>query len=256
MPRVSPAAQQLPAEQGAAQARGPAPRTRTRCAGHAVPRLASRAGLFARGAPPQSLHYLARQRRHSRPAPAPSASLLGMPLSAGAAFSDAPGLLLGAAANAAVMLAGRSVLLRRLTPATVAPAALMGTLVYAAFGPRSYLFVGGWLLLGSLAANARPQPSDEHAPAAPAPGLRSAASVWGSCAAGIACATSALAGWLSLDACRMGFVAGISSAMVGALALRGTFAAVGLSFILAFVAMLPLRQARRLHASACSALRC
>jgi hypothetical protein len=174
-------------------------------------------------------------------------------------FSDTPGLALGAAANAAALLAGRSYFLRKLTPAAVAAAALAGTLTYAAFGPRSYLFVLAWLLLCSFApetpdtgaapaaADPRGETPDDNtahgaAPAAADP--RSPASMWGSASAAIGCALSAFGGVIAPDICRMGFVAGMSSAIVGALALRGTFSGVGLSLVLAFLAMLPLRQAR------------
>lgn len=167
-------------------------------------------------------------------------------------FSDTPGLALGAAANAAALLAGRSFFLRKLTPAAVAAAATAGTLAYAAFGPRSYLFVLAWLLLCSFApetpdddtANgAAPAAADPRSTAAAAD-PRSPASVWGSASAAIGCALSAFGGVIAPDLCRMGFVAGMSSAIVGAMALRGTFSAVALSLVLAFLAMIPLRQAR------------
>ena len=150
---------------------------------------------------------------------------------------------MGAAANAAALLAGRSYFLRKLTPAAVAAAALAGTLTYAAFGPRSYLLVLAWLLLCSFAPET-PDDDTAHGAAPAAADPRSPASVWGSASAAIGCALSAFGGVIAPDICRMGFVAGMSSAIVGALALRGTFSGVGLSLVLAFLAMLPLRQAR------------
>lgn len=128
------------------------------------------------------------------------------------ALSPTPGLAVGAAVNGAVFLAGLPVLLRGLTPAGVAHAAVLGTLVYAAFGPGGYALVCLYFLVGSAVTKLRLAQKQAEGIAEARSGRRSPASVWGSGAAGAACAAAALCGcppdpWLW----RMAFVASFAS---------------------------------------------
>ena len=66
-----------------------------------------------------------------------------------AAAQPSPGLAVGAAVNSTVYLLGLTVLLAGLTPAAVAHSWLLGTLVYAAFGPSGYLLVCLYFVVGS-----------------------------------------------------------------------------------------------------------
>jgi uncharacterized protein (TIGR00297 family) len=139
------------------------------------------------------------------------AASLSSPLMA-AALSATPGLALGAAVNAAVFLAGLRVLLRGLTPSGVAHAAVLGTLVYAAFGPGGYALVCVYFLAGSAVTKLRLAQKQAEGIAEARSGRRSPASVWGSGIAGVACAAAALAclppgAWLW----RLGFVASFAS---------------------------------------------
>ncbi len=114
--------------------------------------------------------------------------------------------------NGAVFLAGLPVLLRGLTPAGVAHAAVLGTLVYAAFGPGGYALVCMYFLVGSAVTKLRLAQKQAEGIAEARSGRRSPASVWGSGAAGVACAAAALCGcapgpWLW----RMAFVASFAS---------------------------------------------
>ena len=140
----------------------------------------------------------------------PACASLGTVLSA--ALSPSPGLAVGAAVNGAVFAAGMPVLLRGLTPVGVAHAAILGTLVYAAFGPGGYLLVCLYFLVGSAVTKLRLAQKQAEGIAEARSGRRSPASVWGSGAAGAACALAALCGcpphpWLW----RMAFVASFAS---------------------------------------------
>ena len=129
-----------------------------------------------------------------------------------AVLSPSPGLAVGTAVNGAVFAAGLPVLLRGLTPAGVAHAAILGTLVYSAFGPGGYLLVCLYFLVGSAVTKLRLAQKQAEGIAEARSGRRSPASVWGSGAAAAACAVAALCGcpphaWLW----RMAFVASLAS---------------------------------------------
>ena len=123
----------------------------------------------------------------------PVSASLGTALSA--ALCPSPGLAVGATVNGAVFAAGMPVLLRGLTPAGVAHAAVLGTLVYSAFGPGGYLLVCLYFLVGSAVTKLRLAQKQAEGIAEARSGRRSPASVWGSGAAGAACAVAALCGW-------------------------------------------------------------
>lgn len=127
-----------------------------------------------------------------------------------AALSRSPGLLVGAACNAAVFAAGSGLLLRGLTPAGVAHAALLGTLVYASFGPGAYALVCLYFLVGSAVTKLKLAQKQREGIAEARSGRRSPASVWGSGLAGAVAAAAALA--LPGEAVwRLAFVASFAS---------------------------------------------
>ncbi len=128
------------------------------------------------------------------------------------ALSASPGLGVGASVNAIVFTLGLPVLLRGLTPAGVAHAAALGTLAYAAFGPGGYSLVCVYFLAGSAVTRLRLAQKQAEGIAEARSGRRSPASVWGSGAAGAACALAALVGLPPAEALwRLAFVASFAS---------------------------------------------
>ena len=150
------------------------------------------------------------RRRRARAAACTRASLGTEVLAS--VLSATPGLAVGAAVNALVFLSGIRVLLRGLTPAGVAHAAVLGSLVYAAFGLGGYALVCIYFLAGSAVTKLRLAQKQAEGIAEARAGRRSPASVWGSGAAGVACAIAALA-VLPPGATlwRLGFVASFAS---------------------------------------------
>jgi uncharacterized protein (TIGR00297 family) len=186
-------------------ARAAAPALRA-CSGAPGAFGGARASLCA---PVAALRSLPRAPRRAHAAA--HAALLASPAVA-AALSATPGLAVGAAVNSLVFLAGLRVLLRGLTPAGVAHAALLGTLVYAAFGAGGYALVCVYFLAGSAVTKLRLAQKQAEGIAEARSGRRSPASVWGSGAAGMAAAAAALAGVPPGDALwRLAFVASFAS---------------------------------------------
>ena len=149
----------------------------------------------------------------SRPRRLPATASLGS-LSEGVslALSASPGLAVGCAVNAAVFTLGMPVLLRGLTPAGVAHAAVLGTLSYSAFGGGGYSLLCLYFLAGSAVTRLRLKQKQAEGIAEARSGRRSPASVWGSGAAGAACALAALAGAPPSPALwRLAFVASLCS---------------------------------------------
>eukprot|EP00242_Pyramimonas_sp_CCMP2087_P008014 CAMPEP_0198201538 /NCGR_PEP_ID=MMETSP1445-20131203/4422_1 /TAXON_ID=36898 /ORGANISM="Pyramimonas sp., Strain CCMP2087" /LENGTH=317 /DNA_ID=CAMNT_0043871945 /DNA_START=120 /DNA_END=1070 /DNA_ORIENTATION=- len=129
-----------------------------------------------------------------------------------AILSDTPGLLAGVAVNSAVYILGIKVLLAGLTPAGVANSWLLGTMVYAAFGPYGYLLVCLYFVLGSAVTKLKLKQKEAEGIAEARSGRRSPASVWGSGIAAVACSLAALLTPPTLlPLWRIGFVASLAS---------------------------------------------
>ena len=145
-----------------------------------------------------------------RPSPPPAAALGP----AAAAFAQnalalEPGLAAGLAVNSAVFVLGIRVLLAGLTPWGVFWGWVLGTTIYAAFGAGGYALVCLYFVFGSLVTKVKLEQKQAEGIAEARSGRRSPGSVFGSGAAGIACALASLAvpgvDW------RLGFVASFAS---------------------------------------------
>lgn len=142
---------------------------------------------------------LAAPRRRAPPAPPPAAAP-GADAAASAtlallraALDQAhPGLAAGAAANTVVFVTGARVLLAGLTAEGVAHAWVLGAASWAAFGARGYALVCLYFLAGSAVTRLGLARKQAEGIAEARGGRRGPGSVWGSGAAGVACAAAAL----------------------------------------------------------------
>ena len=129
-----------------------------------------------------------------RPRAPPPAVLPPLPPALTTALtSPSPGLAVGIAANTAVFVTGARVLSAGLTPAAVAHAWLLGTLVFSAFGARGYALVCAYFIAGSAATRVGLAGKQAAGIAEARGGRRAPASVYGSGAAAMAAAVGALA---------------------------------------------------------------
>jgi uncharacterized protein (TIGR00297 family) len=145
------------------------------------------------------------------------ASAAGLPDAAetflAAALTSSPGLKVGVAANSLVYLLGIKVLLKGLRWEGIFSSWFLGTVSYAAFGPGGYLLVCLYFVVGSLVTKLKLEQKQKEGIAEARSGRRGLGSVLGSGAAGMACATLALApfGAGIAPLLRAGFVASFAS---------------------------------------------
>lgn len=116
--------------------------------------------------------------------------------------------------NSAIFLLGSPLLLSGLTLPGIACAFLLGTLTWRAFGPLAFLLVAFYFLAGTAVTKIRFKQKEREGIAEKRSGKRGPSSVWGSGAAGAACAIAAITGVggsASFKLWQLGFVASFAT---------------------------------------------
>lgn len=128
-----------------------------------------------------------------------------------------PGLLAGLACNSLVFTLGYSILRKGLTNEGIAHAWLLGCLSYSAFGPKAYLLLCLYFVMGTVVTKIKMKEKEKEGIAEARQGERGPPSVWGSGIAAAACAFLSLVSTLQPDLpidsslMRAGFIASICS---------------------------------------------
>jgi len=126
------------------------------------------------------------------------------------ASTPSPGLAVGAAANTLVYIAGSKILLKGLTWPGLFSSWILGTLSYAAFGPKTYFIVCFYFIIGSLVTKLKLAQKQKEGIAEARSGRRGIGSVMGSGFAGVLCAIAALVTG-DMEPWRIGFIASFAS---------------------------------------------
>lgn len=117
-------------------------------------------------------------------------------------------------ANSTIFTLGFPILQTGLTPPGIAAAYLLGTLTWRAFGAPAFLLVVAYFIVGTGVTKVKIKQKEKEGIAEKRSGKRGPSNVWGSGAAGIACAVAAIAGLGGLHSFQLwqlGFIASFAT---------------------------------------------